>query len=186
VQSEILALYFGKKWTFRKIARECGVNRKTVAAVVKRRRVETSPAAGLRKSILDPFQAGIEEMLRKDSTLPATVVLQKIRREGYLGGVSVLRALVAALRVDPTPKEAFLTLSFEPGECAQVDWGEFGDVFLDGTKIHGFVMVLCYSRKLYLEFTRRERFEDFIRCHENAFRYFGGVPIECWYDNLLC
>jgi transposase len=184
VQSEILALYFGKKWTFRKIARECGVNRKTVAAVVKRRRVETSPAAGLRKSIIDPFQAGIEEMLRKDPTLPATVVLQKIRREGYLGGVSVLRALVAALRVDPTPKEAFLTLSFEPGECAQVDWGEFGDVFLDGTKIHGFVMVLCYSRKLYLEFTRRERFEDFIRCHENAFRYFGGVPIECWYDNL--
>jgi hypothetical protein len=34
-------------------------------------------------------------------------------------------------------------------------------------------------------FTRSEKFEEFIRCHENAFKYFGGlVPQECWYDNL--
>ena len=45
-------------------------------------------------------------------------------------------------------------------------------------------MVLAYSRMMYAEFTRTEKFEDFIRCHENAFRYFGGVPKECWYDNL--
>jgi len=45
--------------------------------------------------------------------------------------------------------------------------------------------VLCYSRQLYIEFTRSEKFEDFIRCHQNAFRYFDGlVPKECWYDNL--
>lgn len=183
-QAEILALYFGKKRTIRKIARELAVDRKTVSAVVKRRQVLTSPTLAERKSLLDPYQLGIEQMLKSDPSLPATVILQKIRREGYLGGITVLRALVAALRMDPTPKEAFLTLNFEPAECAQVDWGEFGDVFLNGTKIHAFIMVLCYSRKLYLEFTRREKFEDFIRCHENAFLYFGGVPAECWYDNL--
>lgn len=65
-----------------------------------------------------------------------------------------------------------------------MDWGEFGDVFGDGIKIHAFIMVLCFSRLLYVEFTRSERFEDFVRCHENAFRFFGGVPRECWYDNL--
>src|SRR5262249_32246755 len=53
-----------------------------------------------------------------------------------------------------------------------------------GVKIHCFAMVLCFSRYMYIEFTRSEKFEDFIRCHENAFRYFGGVPLECWYDNL--
>jgi hypothetical protein len=37
---------------------------------------------------------------------------------------------------------------------------------------------------MYLEFTRSERFEDFIRCHQNAFHFFSGVPKECWYDNL--
>ena len=48
-----------------------------------------------------------------------------------------------------------------------------------------FAMILCYSRLLYIEFTRSEKFEGFIWCHENAFRSFGGlVPKECWYDNL--
>jgi hypothetical protein len=77
-----------------------------------------------------------------------------------------------------------LRLDFAPGEAAQVDWGEFGDVFGDGIKVHCFAMVLCYSRYLYIEFTRSERFEEFIRCHEASFRYFGGVPRQCWYDNL--
>ncbi len=45
-------------------------------------------------------------------------------------------------------------------------------------------MVLCYSCLLYIEFTRSEKFEDFIRCHEHAFQYFKGVPKEIWYDNL--
>jgi hypothetical protein len=46
-------------------------------------------------------------------------------------------------------------------------------------------MVLCHSRLLYIEFTRSEKFEDFIRCHENGFKYFKNkVPRECWYDNL--
>jgi hypothetical protein len=58
-------------------------------------------------------------------------------------------------------------------------------VFGDGVKIHCFVMVLCYSRLLYVEFVRSERFEEFIRCHENAFRYFDGLHAESyWYDNL--
>jgi len=37
---------------------------------------------------------------------------------------------------------------------------------------------------MYVEFTRSEKFEEFIRCHENAYRYFSGVPREIWYDNL--
>ena len=82
------------------------------------------------------------------------------------------------------PRQAFLRLDFAAGEVAQVDWGEFGDVFGDGIKIHCFGMVLAHSRLIYIEFTRSEKFEDFIRCHENAFGFFGGVPRECWYDNL--
>lgn len=184
LQAEILASYFGKKHSLRRIARELRINRRTVAAVVDRRAVGMEVKRAPRKTILDPFKPTIEQSLLKDPEIPATTILQKIRKEGYLGSITVLRGFVSAARIDPKPKEAFLTLNFEPGECAQVDWGEFGDVFGDGVKIHGFVMVLCYSRKLYLEFTRREKFEDFIRCHENAFRYFGRVPRECWFDNL--
>ena len=45
-------------------------------------------------------------------------------------------------------------------------------------------MVLCHSRLLYVEFTLSACMESFLRCHERAFLFFGGVPQELWYDNL--
>jgi len=183
-QAQILALHFGQKQTRTRIARQLGINRKTVSAVIERRQVRTGAEIGVRKSNLDPFKALLEEKLRIDPTIPATVLLQMLRNQGYPGGISQLRSYVAAIRVSPRPREAFLKLTFEPGECAQVDWGEFGDVFGTGIKIHAFVLVLCYSRRLYVEFTRSEKFEQFIRCHESAFAFLGGAPRECWYDNL--
>jgi transposase len=112
-------------------------------------------------------------------------VLNQIRELGYLGGITVLFDFMKKERAVPfRNKEAFLRLDFAPGETAQVDWGEFGDAFENGEKIHCFAIVLCYSRYIYIEFTKSEKFEDFIRGHEHAFRFFGGVPKECWYDNL--
>ena len=46
-----------------------------------------------------------------------------------------------------------------------------------------FVMVLGWSRAIYAEFVRRADEATFIRCHLNAFDYFGGVPRRCLYDN---
>lgn len=136
-------------------------------------------------SLLDPFKEQIKEMLVKDPTMASTTMMHRLREVGYMGGLSILKELVREYKMKSHKvREAFLRLEFAPGECAQVDWGEFGDPFRDGVKIHCFVMVMCYSRMMYLEFTRSERFEDFIRCHENAFNYFGGIPKECWYDNL--
>src|SRR6185312_12175289 len=113
-------------------------------------------------SVLDPFREQILELLRREPRVTHTAVLVRLREQGYLGGITVLRDFINANRRVPLPRrEAFLRLEFAPGECAQVDWGEFGDVFRDGVKIHCFAMVLCYSRYLYLEFTRTEKFEDF-------------------------
>lgn len=179
-------MHYGAKKGIRTIARELGLDRKTVRAICNRRRVNIKRAVGARSSILDPFKPAIEQFLKTDPRIPTTVILSRIREDGYLGGESILREWVAKIRTRPTRlREAFLRIDFAPGECAQVDWGEFGDPFNDGVKIHCFLMVLCYSRLLYIEFTRSEKFEEFIRCHENAFNYFGAlVPQECWYDNL--
>jgi transposase len=184
-QAEILALHFGHKKGIRAIARELGLTRKTVRGVVLRRAVALRARRSPRKSILDPFKPRILNLLELDPKISSTVVFQRIRDDGYLGSYSRVKDWVGGQRAIPhRAREAFLSLEFQPGECAQVDWGEFGDPFHTGIKIHCFVMVLCFSRLLYLEFTRSERFEEFIRCHENAFRFFGGVPRECWYDNL--
>lgn len=186
VQAEILALHFGQKKGTRAIARVLRINRKAVRRVVENRQVSLKPQSPKRRSVLDPFKLRIDQMLKQDSIITATRIMQQIRGEGYLGGISVLKGYVSAVRERPyRSREAFLRLDFPPGETAQVDWGEFGVPFADGVKIHCFLMVLCHSRLLYIEFTRSEKFEEFIRCHENAFRYFGGlVPMEIWYDNL--
>jgi len=184
IQAEILALHYGQGRSLRSIERETGVCRKSIRRIVSRRSVEFTPVIGKKSSILDSFKPLAAEVLRRDPYVTATALLNRLRKDGYMGGRTVVKDWLQKERVPAAPREAFLRIDFSPGECAQVDWGEFGDVFGDGVKIHAFVMVLAFSRLLYVEFTRSERFEDFVRCHENAFRFFGGVPRECWYDNL--
>ena len=185
IQSEILALSFGEKKSIRSIASTLGVTRKTVRRLIERRQVNLSVQTGKKSSILDPYKPQILELLKKDPEITATAVLNRLRDHGFMGGITVVRSLIRKERKVPNrSKEAFLRLEFAPGETAQVDWGEFGDPFSDGVKIHCFAIVLCYSRYMYIEFTKSEKFEDFIRGHERAFRYFGGAPKECWYDNL--
>jgi transposase len=77
-------------------------------------------------------------------------------------------------------------LEFAPGECAQVDWGSFGSVAVGSTRrrLSFFVMVLCYSRFLYVEFTLSESMEQFLACHRRAFEFFGGVTEKVMIDNL--
>ncbi|MCB0406900.1 MAG: IS21 family transposase [Bdellovibrionales bacterium] len=186
VQSKILNLYFNEKKSIRRIAQLVGVDRKAVKRVIHRRSIQLEKLRAKRPTLLDPYKDQVKELLIKDPNMAASTMLTRLRDAGYIGGLTILRSYVRELKAKASPrlKEAFLRLEFAPGECAQVDWGEFGDPFKNGVKIHCFVMVLCYSRMTYIEFTRSERFEDFIRCHENAFSYFAGVPKECWYDNL--
>ena len=49
---------------------------------------------------------------------------------------------------------------------------------------HLFRVVLSHSRKGYSEVVWRQTTECFIRCLENSFRYFGGVPKTTVIDNL--
>lgn len=183
-QAEILSLFYGKHRSIRAISIELGIHRRSVERVVRRRTVCEARAVGSKTSILDPYKELLEEVLRRDPQVTATALFNRLRIDGYMGGRTVVKDWLHIMRAPRPRREAFLRIEFSPGECAQVDWGEFGDVFGDGVKIHAFIMVLAFSRLLYVEFTRSERFEDFVRCHENAFRFFGGAPRECWYDNL--
>ncbi len=89
--------------------------------------------------------------------------------------------------VRPRRAPAFLTLTFAPGECAQVDWGLWGSVAVGETrrKLSLFVMVLCWCRLMYLEFTLSQKMEQFLACHQHAFEFFGNrAPDNIMVDNL--
>jgi transposase len=185
LQAEILTLHFTEKCSVRSISQRLGLHRRSVQRVIDRRTVLLKRGFTVRSSVLDIFKERIRDHMRKDPRITSTALLNNLRGMGYTGGITVIRGYVQTQRLElQRPREAFLRLDFASGEVAQVDWGEFGDVFGDGIKAHCFAMVLAYSRMIYIEFTRSEKFEEFIRCHENAFKFFGGAPKECWYDNL--
>jgi hypothetical protein len=89
-------------------------------------------------------------------------------------------------KIRPKRNPAFLTLAFAPGESAQVDWGLYKTIEVGATrrKLNFFVMVLCHSRMLYVEFTLAQSMEHFLACHQHAFEFFGGVPEKVMIDNL--
>lgn len=136
-----------------------------------------------RQSKLDPYKQNIVRKLEK-YPYSAEQIFRSIRENGFEGGITIVRDYVRKVR--PPKTKAFLTLSFAPGECAQVDWGIFGTVPCGGTqrRLSFFVMVLCHCRMMYLEFTVLQTMEHFLACHQNAFHYFGGVPQKVMVDNL--
>jgi len=139
--------------------------------------------AAPRPSKLDPFKNDIVRMLEAHA-YTAAQVLQRIVELGFDGGYTIVKAYVRKVR--PPKTRAFLKLSFAPGECAQVDWGSYGSVNVGSTRrrLSFFVMVLCYSRMMYVEFTVSQTMEHFLACHQNAFDFFGSVPKKIMVDNL--
>ncbi|MBO0836645.1 MAG: IS21 family transposase [Actinobacteria bacterium] len=168
--------------TITQIARTLGLNRKTVAKWLAVTRYAPQPRRP-RSSILDAFKPRITRLL---GTHPysAQQVFQRLREEGYGGGITIVRDYVRSIR--PVKLPVYLKLHFEPGECAQVDWGTFGTVAVGNTRrrLSFFVMVLAYSRMMYVEFTVSQTMEHFLGCHQNAFAAFGGVPAKIMVDNL--
>jgi transposase len=125
------------------------------------------------------------QMLEQYPKLSAVRLLGMARIRGYKGGSSHFRARVAQLRPRKLP-EAYLRLSLMPGEIAQVDWGHFGHVQIGRAKrpLMAFVMVLGFSRQVFLRFYLNARTANFIRGHVDAFASWGSCPRVCWYDNL--
>lgn len=128
--------------------------------------------AAKRHSKLDPFKGRIVRWIEAHP-LTAQQVFQRLTDEGYVGGISIVKDYVHKIR--PPRREAFLTLAFAPGEVAQVDWGEWGSIAVGETRrrLSFFVMVLAYSRQLYVEFTRSQGMEHFLEAHIHAFDALG-------------
>ncbi|MBU1912603.1 MAG: IS21 family transposase, partial [Candidatus Omnitrophica bacterium] len=183
-QAEILRLFFAEGLSRRQISTRMGVHRQSVTAIIQSNQVLLKRSQkNPRISILASFHQHIEDLLRIDSNRSAVNILQKLRALGYQGGLTILKDYLRTRRPRCEPK-AYLSLEFLPGQAAQVDWGDFGDLFGLGRKLWCFLMVMCWSRLLYIEFTLSASFESFIRCHDHAFRFFDRAPKEIWCDNL--
>ena len=183
LEAQILRYYHAEKWTAGTIAAQLRVHHDTVARVLAQAGL---PRMGQpRPSRIDPFLPFIRETLEAFPTLTASRLYAMVRERGYRGSPDHFRHLIARHR--PRPKaEAYLRLRTLPGEQAQVDWGHFGHLSIGRAKrpLMAFVMVLSYSRHIFLRFFLDARMESFLRGHAGAFEAWGGVPRVLLYDNL--
>ncbi|MDZ4168884.1 MAG: IS21 family transposase [Coriobacteriia bacterium] len=165
-----------------RIAREFGISRNTVKATLRR----DGPPEYHRKpmpSKLDPYKDYLLERLREFPELSVRRLLDEIRALGYGGGISILKDFTRPHRVPR--KTTVVRFETPPGEQAQVDYAELGSHDIAGvpTRVYAFVMLLGFSRFLYVEFATSCATDAFLSAHARAFAYFGGMPRRVLYDN---
>jgi transposase len=203
VENAILGLW-KQNWSLRRIARELGIDRGTVTRHVRVELERASKPANVtagtegtgaakpanvtagkltQKSRCEGFRELIEEKLK--AGLSAQRVWQDLFTEhGFTGSYSAVKRYVRRLgQASPLP---FRRMECAAGEEAQVDFGR-GAAVEEGNRRripHLFRIILSHSRKGYSEVVWRQNTETFIRCLENAFRHFGGVPKTLIVDNL--
>jgi len=184
LHAQILRYYHVEKWRRSTIARQLGVHRDVVARVLAQSGVP-APSATQRPCRIDPYLPFILRTLETFPTLTAARLYAMVYERGYRGHPDHFRHLIARHR--PRPKaEAYLRLRTLPGEEAQVDWGHFGHVQIGRARrpLMAFVMVLSYSRRVFLRFFLDARMDAFLAGHTLAFEAFGAVPRALLYDNL--
>lgn len=129
---------------------------------------------------LDPYKGIIAARLEAFPELTAQRLFEEIRAAGYPGGYTQLKEYVRKVRPQP-PADPVVRFETPAGFQGQVDFGTFD---LPWGRRYALLVVLAYSRLLWLQFYRRQDMETLIRGLEAAFAYFGGVPAELLFDQM--
>lgn len=167
------------------IAQKLEISRTTV------RKYLANPEAVIRKpraprpSKLDPFQEQIKTWITEDHCTNCEVILERLQKMGYTGGISILKEFVHPLRPAVAGHAPVQRYETEPGEQIQFDWGEF--VYeQEGVahKFYGFTAVLGYSRMRFVTFVKRCDTPTLIRSLMEAFEYFGGLTKSALTDRM--
>ena len=168
----------------RTIANQLGITRKTVRRMLRGHVYHKQDCPQKQTSILEPYYDAIMQILSDAPSISGAAVLERLRKHGYTGGITIVRDYLRQKR-STRRREAFLTLDFQPGAAMQVDWADFG-YLIPGCprRVSALVMVLCYSRCLYLEFTLSQKFGSLIRGMERGLEFFGGTTQVDIFDNM--
>lgn len=164
------------------IARELGLDIKTVRKWL-RRGFEPQQRRP-RGRLLDRFS----EFLRARSVevgFNTAVLFRELREQGYVGSSSALSRYVSPWRAEQRGQEVgTVRFETEPGAQSQVDWGTSW-VWLgeERVRVHLFVMVLGYSRRVFTRAYLNEGLDSLLDAHERAFAHFGGRTKTILYDN---
>jgi transposase len=141
--------------------------------------------------VLAPYKQRIEELILESGQLPRKQrytghkIYQLLQAEGYPGSESNLQRYVSQQRKAGKKRQAYLPLEFDPGQDAQVDWGEVvAEIGGERRSVQIFVMRLNHSKVRFVMAFPFQKQEAFFEGHIQGFRFLGGVPRRITYDNL--
>ncbi len=129
---------------------------------------------------IDGFAGIITARLAEYPRLTAVRLFEEILAAGYAGGYTQVKDFVRQARPGALP-EPVVRFETPAGRQAQVDFAEFR---LPWGKRYALIVVLGYSRRLWLQFYPRQSMEVLMRGLEEAFAFLGGVPTELLFDQM--
>ena len=180
-----IKLLKSKGWSDHRIARELGINRRTVKRYASGSKC-TNAHTGKRGPVsqCEPHCDRIKEAYQ--SGLSIERIHQDLKTDyGFCGSYHSIRRFVKSLEVDEP--ERVYRMECEPGQQAQIDYGTLYLPIGENRrlkKVHVLLVTLSHSRKAYVEAVLKQNTESFLRSLENALRHFGGVPQQLCPDNL--
>ena len=187
-QRMLLRHYLEQGLTKAAIARQVGVSRSTVHRWIATGQlnrdldgeaVRYGPRA-LVPSKLDRYKGIIEARLASHPKLTAMRLFREVQAAGYEGSYNQVKRYVRGIRRAPVPEPA-RRFETPPGHQGQVDFASFR---LPWGRRHALVVVLGYSRLMWLRYYERQTMPVVMRGLEAAFRFFGGVPSELLFDQM--
>ena len=183
-EAQIVRLYHAEKWRKGTIARQLAIHHYVVERVLRKAGLIESARVG-RSPLFEPYLPFVLQTLAKYPTLTASRLYAMVRERGYQGAPDYFRHLIARHRPRPAA-EAYLRLRTLAGEQGQCDWASFAHLTIGRARrpLMAFVIVLSWSRRIFLRFFLNARMENFLRGHVGAFGAFGGCPRVILYDNL--
>lgn len=160
----------------------------TIAAVIDHQSCQQASLEMPCHSLAMPYKDFIEQAVAEGHT--AHVIHQRlIEFHDFKGAYNSIQRFVQRIKKMDLSRMT-VPLNFEIGEAAQVDFGQGPMLFDDrvGTTVKTwfFVMTLCWSRHQYVELVTHQDIETWLRCHQNAFAFFGGVVKKVIIDNAKC
>ena len=145
-------------------------------------------ARSLTHALIEPYRETVKTMLEEST---ATTVHQRLRDEQGLGVglTSFRRWLWRELPAEATRAAATSWRpEVDPGEEAQIDYGYLGRWFDEALqrwrRVWAFVMVLAFSRHMFVRPVLKMDQRTWTQCHVEAFSFFDSCPARLVCDNL--
>ena len=184
----LLRHYLEQGMTKTELAERFGISRQTIYRWIRSGELDRDlSAAGVHYSArapvatkLDRYRDILVSRLGEYPDLTAVRLFEEIKAAGYAGGYTQVKEYVRKVR-PRAPEEPVVRFETPPGHQGQVD---FADFRLPWGKRYALIVVLGYSRLLWVQFYTRQTMKALMHGLESSFSYFGGVPRELLFDPM--